>query len=217
MSRAKSLSMAEFCECFRLSHPNEVGCQFLTHSQNSAIDRDFARDIRLFSKQHSKHSLKIASGWPKIRNIRLSEKLGTRILETFAKNIIRSSKNSIHSCHRNVRRDQRPRHSSKKSSVQAKIRYIRVSQRPPKQKIRNIRQKYRSVEHKFDTFANFTRPKNTNFETFVKNIIQNSKNSRQSTNPDFANICLQKLAGKKTSKSVKPGFYRYRGLDERKF
>ena len=179
MSRAKSLSIAEFCACFRLSHPNEVGCQFLKHSQNSAIDKDFARDIRRFSKQHSKHSLKIASGLPKIRNIRLSEKLGPRIFETFAKNIIRSSKNSIHSCPRNVRRDQRPRHSSKKSSVQAKIRYIRIFQRPPKvenskhspkisfgratiryirefyttqkQKIRNIRQKYRPKQQKIET------------------------------------------------------------------
>ena len=42
--------------------------------------------------------------------------------QTFAKNIIRSSKNSIHSCPRNVRSDQRPRHSSKKSSDQAKAR-----------------------------------------------------------------------------------------------
>ena len=102
MSRAKSLSIAEFCECIRNWHPTSLGCESLKHSQNSAIDKDFARDIRRFSKQHSKHSLKIASRWPKIQNIRLSEKFGPRIFETFAKNIIRSSKKTIYSCPRNV-------------------------------------------------------------------------------------------------------------------
>ena len=55
MSRAKCLSIAEFYECFGLLHPNEVGCQILKHSQNSAIDRRFARDICAFLERCSKH------------------------------------------------------------------------------------------------------------------------------------------------------------------
>ena len=88
---------------------------------------------------------------------------------------------STHSRPRNVRSDQRPKHSSKKSSDRAKIqyntfefskslipenskhsqnksfrrakiRYIREFYTTPKRKNRNIRQKYRPKQQKLETF-----------------------------------------------------------------
>ena len=150
--RTSNIQPHELHECFRVWHPTSWGCKSPTHSQNSAIDKHFARDIRCFSKQHSKHTLKIKSGRPKIRNIRLSEKLGQRLFETFAIKIIRSSKNSRHSCPPDIRNDKRSRHSSKKSLARAKIRYIRVFRQPYVRK----------------------------FETLVKNFVSRSKISKHS-------------------------------------
>ena len=78
-----------------------------------------------YEAKSMKHSLKITSHSPKIRNIRVFRKRANTKFETFVKNLSQASKNSKHS----------------------------LFSKSQKHKIRNIRQKDRPKDQKFDTFA----------------------------------------------------------------
>ena len=103
------MSKARIDECFEELHEildhfatlchtwTNISCNSSKHSSILVFDTHFVRDICHFPKTCSRHSLKNAPHWPKIRNIRFQKSLENTKFETFVKNLVKTGQNSKHS------------------------------------------------------------------------------------------------------------------------